>query len=287
MTTNEAALSSAPKSEQRAQQTEELFWLLSERIARYTMGDSSSVPVETAQRLLAGIVYCVNLSNTHPSAESTAIAALRARREAGVTEAKRLAKRAKLLLMEAQRMQPPVTNRAFCDSLVALPVFFRAYDPDFFPQELPCQLDYPLCHPVSDALSGVEYLLDYLRRWRIESAFLRAFSRDMLIPLYERYYGDYDDLHVNLYLPVSEMAALCVLAGKPVSGLSLSQFELAGVEEILLREEETAREELLRAADGALAELRICGAAERAYLRETALDFLVRFRAAYCDRTVK
>ena len=251
------------------------------------MGDSSSVPVETAQRLLAGIVYCVNLSNAHPSEESPAIAALRARREAGVTEARRLVKRAKLLLMEARRMQPPVTNRAFCDSLAGMSVFFRCYDPDFFPQELPCPLDYPLCHPVSDALYGVEYLLDYLRRWRIESSFLRALSRESLIPLYERYYGDYDDLHVNLNLPVSEMAILCALAGKPVCRLALSPGELAGVEEALLGEEESARESLLRAAEVALAELRIDGVPERAYLRETVLDFLVRFRAANCDRTVK
>jgi hypothetical protein len=245
------------------------------------MGDSTSVPVDTARRLLEGIVFCVELDSKFPSPSHSLDAPLRARWEAGVMEAKRLAKRAKLLLREAERMLPPVTNRAFRDSLAAIPAFFRAYDPDFFAQELPCSLDYPLCHPVSDALLGVEYLLDYLRRWLTESLFLRAFPSVALKDLYERYYGDYEDLLVNLYQPVSELSALCALAGKPVLRLSLSPRELAGMEEILLRDEDTAREALLRAAEGALAELRIEGTSARGYLRESAQDFLIRFRAAH------
>lgn len=280
MTTNDISIF-APSQSPGAQLPEELLELLSERIARYTMGDSSSVPAETARRLLEGIVFCVELNRLQPSAAVSPDALLRARWEAGVMEAKRLARRAKLLLREAERMQPPVTNRGFRDSLAAMEGFFRAYDADFFVQELPCSLDYPLCHPVSDALLGVQYLLDYLRRWLMESLFLRAFPPDALISLYGRYYGDYDDLLVNLYLPAAEMAVLCALAGEPPRSLSLFPGELAKAEDALLREEEGARETLLQAADGALAELRIGGAAARRYLRDTAADLLVRLRAGY------
>lgn len=278
MTTNEIAFPFLPECKV-SEPPEELMALLCERIARYTMGDSTSVPVETARRLLEGIVCCVELNRKRPAAAVVADAPLRVGWEAGVQEAKRLAKRAKLLLKEAERMQPPVTNRGFRDSLAAMREFFRAYDPDFFAQELPCSLDYPLCHPVSDALSGVEYLLDYLRRWLTESYFLRAFAPDALVSMYERYYGDYDDLLVNLYLPVSEMAALCALARKPVSALALSAEELADAGKLLRQKESASREALLLAAGSALEEIHIGGAAAQGYMHETALDFLVRFRA--------
>ncbi len=243
------------------------------------MGDSTSVPVETARRLLEGIVYCAELNRKYPVEAVASDAPLSVRREAGAAEAKRLAKRAKLLLKEAECMQPPLTNRGFRDSLAATRGFFRSYGADFFAQEVPCSLDYPLCHPVSDALSGVEYLLDYLRRWLTESYFLRAFSAEALRGLYERYYGDYDDLLVNLYLPVSEMAALCALTGKTVSSLSLSPEELAGAGSLLRQEEGASRKALLLAADSALEKIHIGGETAREYMRETALDFLVRFHA--------
>lgn len=267
----------------RAESPEALYALLAERISRYTMGDSTSVPLETAQRLLEGIAYCAALHRKSGSSGVPKDAPLSERYRAGVAEAKRLARRAKLLLGQARRWQPPVVNIGFRETLAALPGFFRQYDAEFFAQEIPCSIDYPLCHPVSDSLLGVEYLLDYLKRWLAESAFLRAFSSETLTALYERYYGDYNDLLVNLYLPAAEMAVLCALAEQPVRELALSRAELDAVQRRLQNEEETARIETLAAADRALAEINVAGAFEREYLRDTALDFLIRIRAAHTN----
>ncbi len=197
-----------------------------------------------------------------------------------MAEAKRRAKRAKLLLHQAQRGQPAVVNIGFLDTLSALPAFFRWYDAEFFAQEIPGSIDYPLCHSVSDALLGVEFVQDYLSRWLVESRFLRAFSEDALKRLYEQYYGDYNDLLVNLYLPVAEMAVLCALAGRSIRPLALESAELRAVSERLAQADDSAAHALLSAAtDRALEEAGVHGAMDRAYLLDTARDFWVRLRA--------
>ena len=263
-----------------AELPEALLALLSDRIARYTMGDSTSVPIDTAQRLLEGIAFCVSLHRASANPAVPINATLSDRYWAGVAEAKRRAKRAKLLLHQAQRGQPPVVNIGFLDTLSALPAFFRWYDAEFFAQEIPGSIDYPLCHPVSDALLGVEFVQDYLSRWLIESRFLRAFSEDALKRLYEQYYGDYNDLLVNLYLPVAEMAVLCALAGRSIRPLALESGELRAVSERLAQADESAAHALLAAAtDRALEEAGIRGAMDRTYLLDTARDFWVRLRA--------
>jgi hypothetical protein len=60
----------------------------------------------------------------------------------------------------------------------------------------------------------VEYINDYLRRLNLESAFLRRFDAGLLTLLYERYYGDYEGLLVNLYAPAAQAALGSALAGK-------------------------------------------------------------------------
>ena len=281
MTTNDELALMLPESAAGECSLEEVFALLRERIARYTMGDHTSVPVDTARRLLEGILYCVDLSRRFPVNERSPDASLKDRLLAGSAAARKIAQRAKLLLYEAKRKQPPVTNRAFQETLLALPSFFRAYDVDFFAQEIPCSFDYPLCHPVSDALLGTEYMLDYLRRWVAESVFLRAFPAETLRALYQRYYIDYEDLLVNLYLPVAEMATLCSLLHVPVRGLTLSAEDYATANRLLLDSDlSTAQNRIRLAADDMLLQLGFQNTLLTDVTRQTAEDLLLRLRAA-------
>jgi hypothetical protein len=285
---NERSLASIPIETGPADLPEALLALLSDRIARHTMGDSTSVPIDTAQRLLEGIAFCVELHDVCANTGVPDDAPLSERFWAGVREAKRLAKRTRLLLNQAQRGQPPVVNIGFQDTLGALPTFFRYYDAEFFAAEIPGSIDYPLCHPVADALLGVTFVQDYLTRWLVESRFLRAFSEEALVRLYERYYGDYNDLLVNLYLPVAEMAVLCALANAPVRQLTLGEAELAAVSQALSQAKETAvLDRLNTAVDRALAETGVRGALDRAYLLETAQDLWVRLRARLAAKDEK
>jgi hypothetical protein len=244
------------------------------------MGDSTSVPADTARRLLESIAYCADLNRRFPIEGIPVDAPLRTRWQAGVRQAEKLCARANLLLHQARRMPPPVTNIAYRDTFAALPSFFRAYDAAFFAHEIPCSFDYPLCDPVPCTLFGAEYMLAFLRRLLAESVFLRAFSEDALRALYRRYYVDYEDLLVNLCLPAAEMALLCALAGEPVRTLALDARGYAAAGRIIARADaEAARAELSAAADRVLHELNFGGAMQRAYLDRTAQDLLTRLRA--------
>lgn len=280
-TTSNALLTLAPDAPSYSENPEILYLLLEERIRRYTMGDSTSVPVDTARRLLESILYCLDIQRRADKNALPDSAPMKTRWQAGVDAAKRTAKRAKLLLLQAQRTPPPLSNTAYCDTLTALPAFFAGYDADFFAQEIPCSFDYPLCQPVSDALFGAEYIQDFLRRMLAENTFLRAFSADALLSLYEKYYIDCADLLVNLYLPAAEMATLCALAGAPVRALSLTPEQLASINQKLLSiNDAEARQRMEDAADSALFELGLTSDFLRAYTKQAARDLLVRLRVA-------
>jgi len=279
-TTSNELLALIPETRSYSENPESLYLLLEERIRRHTMGDSTSVPVDTARRLLESILYCLELER-RAKKTNKAEDNIKSRWQKGVDEAKRIAKRARLLLLQAQRTPPPLTNTAYNDTLSALPVFFAGYDADFFAQEIPCSFDYPLCQPVSDALFGAEYIQDFLRRLLAENTFLRAFSADALLPLYEKYYIDYADLLVNLYLPASEMATLCALAGVPVRTLSLTSEQLVSLNQTLLSiDVSEARRMMEDSAECALFELGLTSDFLRYYTKQTARDLLVRLRAA-------
>ena len=280
-TTGNALLALAPDAPSYSENPEILYLLLEERIRRYTMGDSSSVPVDTARRLLESILYCLDIQRRADKNALPDSAPMKTRWQAGVDAAKRTAKRAKLLLLQAQRTPPPLTNTAYCDTMTALPAFFAGYDADFFAQEIPCSFDYPLCQPVSDAVLGAEYIKDFLRRLLAENTLLRAFAPETLLALYEKYYIDYADLLVNLYLPAAEMAVLCALSAAPVCALSLTPEQLASLNKKLLSiSGAEALQTIEDAAERALFELGLSGDFLCAYTKQTARDLLVRLRAS-------
>ncbi|MEN6418169.1 MAG: DUF6179 domain-containing protein [Clostridiaceae bacterium] len=256
----------------------EFLTLLAERTSRYTMGDSTSVRLETAERLAGGILYCVELAQkAHPGlAERT----LKAQYEAGILEAERQKRHGRMLLKQAESIRPPVENIGFRDTLLALPVFFRAYDTAFFAQEIPCDIDYPLCHPVSESLQGAAYVCEYLRRLNVETAFLRRFPAPMLSLVYERIYLNDGGLLVNLYAPVAEAALGRVLAEKAAFNLLTDASDRT---RIWMRmndtPEETALFALEQAAKRVCRELNITGVLEKEYLQQTARALFPRLRA--------
>lgn len=256
----------------------EFLALLAERTSRYTMGDSTSVRLETAERLAGGILYCIDLAQKTRS--PGAAGSLKAQYEAGVREAERIKRHGRMLLKQAESIRPPVENIGFRDTLSALPAFFRAYDTAFFAQEIPCDIDYPLCHPVSEELQGAAYVCEYLRRLNLETAFLRRFPAPLLTLVYERIYLGDGGLLVNLYAPVAEAALGRALAGKHAQNLLTDASDRALIRlKMSNSSEPAAKRTLKQAANRVGVELGITGALERAYLEQTALALLPRLLA--------
>ena len=257
----------------------EFLALLEERIKRFTMGDSSSVRVETAEKIARSLQYCISLALRAPQDTSAEERGARKLYESGLSEARRLTRRAKMLLRQAETLRPPVENAGFRDTLAALPEFFRRYDPEFLSCEIPCDIDYPLCAPVPETLPGVDYVLEYLRRLNAESAFLRRFPAPVLALAYERYYGD-EGLLVNLYEPIAAAAVGRALAEKSVKNLFTDADDRGRIHAALQNAGDAgAKARLAAAAAAACAELNMAGAFDCAYLKNAAAALLPRLKA--------
>lgn len=260
---------------------EELTALLAERTQRYTMLDSTSVRIETAESLAHGILYCVDLHLRTTADGTEGAAPLKSLYEAGVSDAKRLARRGKLLLRQAEASRPPVVNIALNDTLSALPVFFRRYDADFFAHEIPCDIDYPLCIPVSESLPGAEYVNEYLRRLIVENAFLRRFPPALLERVYTLQYGDYHGLLVNLYAAVAESAVGRALAGKRPDNLLTDSTDRDSIARRFSGATNAQADQMLWGAAMSVCDgLGVSGGREREYLRIMALALAPRIRSA-------
>jgi hypothetical protein len=91
--------------------------------------------------------------------------------------------------------------------------------------EIPCSIDYPLCHPVPEDLVGVDYINEYLTRLLLEADFLGHFELDACVRVLERSSPDYVELLVNLYEPVAVNALGRALIGADPRPLSISDEE--------------------------------------------------------------
>ena len=80
------------------------------------------------------------------------------------------------LLQTALASRPHIENRSLSDTLNSLKSFSKRWDFHFFAQEIPCDIDYPLSQPVSEALRGVDYVNEWLRQLCLEQAFLDCFD---------------------------------------------------------------------------------------------------------------
>ncbi len=259
-----------------------LFGLLAERIERYTTGDSSSVPVEVAEELLASVcltldVYLRNGGTAKEMLNTELRDILRA--GAHLLEAK--TEECRELYREACLGLPALTSRSLRDTLTGIGGFFKRYDCRFFSHQIPCDIDYPLCRPVPETLSGVEYVAEYLRRIIMENDFLRRFDPVREDALLTRDSPDYRELIINLYEPVAEAAVGLVLAEEEPFGLAITA---AGRERLRQRLELRTPEEtsvLLAEAAG-----KLCGllglrdAVSRDYLLQTAAAMAPRLRAS-------
>lgn len=249
--------------------------LLTRRVGLYTMDDSSSVRVETAQELLSSIRFLLSLQSresgvplpellTNNPEEALALAIQTA--EQKTAEGKRLYERVCLEL-------PEVENDFLSDTLEGLQLFFYRYNIRYFAHQIPCSIDYPLCLPVPETLEGVCYIREYLFRLSYENRFLRFFPRDTLIRLLTAAYSDYRGLPLNLCAPVLANAAGLALLESPPLPLSMGAEEKNRLLERLGTLSPGQLESALRrAADRLLDALSIQSGGMRSYLTRGVLD---------------
>jgi len=284
MTLAESGRSDGSLNEEEALRIQEKLWrLLVRRTTLYTMGDSSSVPVETAGELLSSICFTLNLylKESGNSMKLLVSADLEELFALGVKETEKQIERGKQLWQAACINVPKIENISLRDTLRSIGEFFRRYDHRFFAHKIPCDIDYQLCRAVPDELFGIEYLNEYLSRLIIESDFLRRFDDRLVVRLLKSYCPDYKGLLINLYEPAAVNAVGLALAGGNVFSLDITDDDRARLTSLFEGfKEPMARKALTDSAEKLFSVLDIKNISARQYLAQTVTDLWPRIAAA-------
>lgn len=183
-----------------------LLWALAEQLGRYTGGKSSSVPEESAEKVLESMLYCIaaELSAApDPSSFSGLEAGELFRR--GLRRVEQLTDEAKGLYREvlATRVQTElIAYNAVIDG--AIPGFFKTYDPQYAAHEngaLTGFPDYPLLRD-DKSRGGILYMKGYLEQLLRENRFCAGYPRNRIRAVLTahglRHRLDYRELIVNI-----------------------------------------------------------------------------------------
>lgn len=214
---------------------EELMPLLAELILKYTRGESSSVTVETAQRLLGSLLYSIDAylrSFRHKEAALNCLSSFGAAEiyEKGQALTSSCQKQTWLLYEEVRERKLNIPINAYhCTIDEDLPDFLKQYDPLFNAQDTMANMDYPL---FSDDMrwQGIFYIEQYLQKLSMETDFCFLFSPadiNQLLRDYGRVYRiDIAESLINVFEILFINSVFSFLAGNRPGDLSISKPQL-------------------------------------------------------------
>ena len=246
-------------AEQRQIQTI-LMELLAGQIVRFTAGERSSVPAETARELMDSLCMTLQVQNPAHARQllhGNAAAAL----AAGQKHLKYRWALCRQLWRRAAKTAPVWQNLALRETLESsgrAVAAKAAYDVQFFAHELPCSIDYPLCNPMPETLHGAEYLAEYLKRLCEENALLAAVDQAAAQRMAAASCPDYMALLVNLCEPTAVQLLGKSFLRSPLEPLELDAAQRRAVGKLACTlSAEQLRTELEQAAQRVAAQLRV------------------------------
>ncbi len=148
--------------EERIRFLEKLWDLLARQTALYTMGESTSVPAETARELLHSICYTLQLLG-HPATfllEQDLNEALRS----GQAYLAEKVKETKQLWAKAYAAAQDRGKREVIEDLVWMKPFFKEYDVYFFAHRTPWDMGLPMPEVEGERQKGIRCVECYLNR---------------------------------------------------------------------------------------------------------------------------
>lgn len=178
--------------------------LLKWQAGKYNGIDSTSMPIEKAQDLLASLIYTLSLVAKEDRLSSDVLLQRDfhqvVKREQDILDSKRKAvyQDWKQLCLDA----PNICNVYYISTMQNLGLFFKRYDIYYEAHQIPCSIDYLLLNPVEEGIKGISYIEEYIRRIRIENSFISLFDFDIVIGLLQRGVPDYKENYLNLSEPV-------------------------------------------------------------------------------------
>lgn len=259
---------------------EKLFELTGAQTESYTMGLSTSVPVETARELVRSLAYSLKVFASERGEEPFFADDWAFILNEAQEMLKFRADSARRLYMKVRATAPKVATLAYTDTVASIGAGFKKYNHVFFAHEFPASIDYQLSVPVSEDVLGIEYISDYLSRLLIENRFVGRFHRDAVASAVNGV-QDFYETYENIYETIATRALTKTLIGAKAGQLFLDGDEMRAVKErIMPLDGDEAVALLAKKADELSAALNIADEMERAYLGDTARAFAPRLLAA-------
>ena len=219
-----------------------LIALLAWQTRKYTKGESSSVTVETAQELLASLRYTLAVvsEETHIPRERLMTEELPPLIRQGQELLQGRLERAKQLWAAAGRTAPGLRNVYYADTLSGIGDYFKRYDLYFFAHMKPPCIDYPLLVAANEALQGLDFTEEYLKRVLTENLILSRFDGGAVRGLLRTVHSGIEEAYLNLCeQPLTNALGLALL-GKNARSLHIGNAEQ---EELLCLLQSSAREQ--------------------------------------------
>ncbi|RAL24106.1 DUF6179 domain-containing protein [Thermoflavimicrobium daqui] len=209
----------------------QLILILKNLIRRYTQGESSSVSFETAEGILASMMYALDAYLLQLDDPEKAIFYLKSYHiqeiyDKGIEVVRQCFEETKELYREIRVHPLDVAVEAYNMTIEeSLPIFLKKYNILFDAHNTMASIDYPLA--IDDMrIQGVFYIKQYLERLKMEMEFCRLFKiQDLQETLinFGRICGfDYRIELFNIFELVLNNAIFSVLSGGDASDLKIS-----------------------------------------------------------------
>lgn len=216
--------------------------ILKDLILEYTNGNSSSVKVETAERILISLLYCIDayVADFSSLEEALAIIAeddLKEIYARGYSCVEQCVNDTEIKYKEMMEKKLDIPLVTYNDTLEnALSDFFKVYEIRFNSHDTMTSIDYPL---VFDDMSirGVYYIKNYLANIDIENYFCSFYSISQISKII-RAYGQLHgikpkDLYANVFEIVVNNSIFSLLSGGGAENLIISDYQYSYLTEKL------------------------------------------------------
>lgn len=210
----------------------ELVLILAEQSDKWSKGESSSIPTEKAQEIMASILFIMGIFLKSLQTPEQALDILKSKPLKDLyEEGQKLTQRK---IISTRRLQKRIINNLLNTSNVfyrstivdGIDGFFKMYSPQFSAQEIHITVDYPV-YIGRPELCGIEFIEQYLRYIDAENGFCVCFDEQDIHHLLCGLTKDYRSIPLNIFEPVLLSALGLTMLGRSPKPLNLNSDDIS------------------------------------------------------------
>ncbi len=244
-------------SEQANQIQLGILQVLQQLIHRHTQGESTSVSTDTAEGMMASLLYAMDTYIFECKYPEEAIVHLKKKpireiHEKGIVLLHHYFEETKQLYQKVKKSKLDIPVDAYQMTIdESLPVFLKHYNIMFEAQNTMASIDYPLA--MDDMkLQGVFYIKQYLERLHLETKFCQLFLHEDLIYILTNF-GKINRCHYqielfNLFELVVNNAVFSLLSGGKANSVKITEGQFNQLNQMLMECRPSQRHALLHEA---------------------------------------